>query len=67
MPLRRDVIAVWHVEEQGQGWSSQVVHAEAPPLPEGSGRLTCTACNDSASGLLIAAGMHSSPLLSPDA
>ena len=59
--LCRDTISVWHIEEQGQGWGSQVVHVTAPPLPQGFGRLTYTACNDSASGLLIAAGMHSSP------
>ena len=60
-PLRRDIIAVWRIKEQGQGWGSQVVHVTAPPLPEGPSRLTCLGCSDSPSGLLIAAGVPPHP------
>ena len=53
----RDELAAWQIEVQAQGWESRAVHVAAPPLPKGSARLTNMACQYSASGNLIIAGM----------
>jgi len=62
----RDELAVWQLDVQnGSVKSRTLVHFDEVPLPKGSGRLTCMACNDVDSGLLIMAGKPLWVLLHP--